>query len=263
LSVYNFNDLEIILFFAALVRVGCLLIMLPLFSHIAIPGPAKVLFSFALTMILFPTAQARVSMDPSILDTSLGIALLVGREAMVGLVLGFIVKIFFESLSFAFSYMGMQMGFAMASQYDPHTETTTPVVSQLIMIIATLLMLATDTHHLMLKAMAESFQIIPIGTGTASKALVGYVMETANQLFVICVKISAPMALVIFLVNLAFGIVAKAVPQINVLVVSLSVNVIAGFVVLILILPTMGPNLHEVFSEMVSRMLEATRYLHG
>lgn len=263
MSVYDFNEVQILLFFAALVRVTCLLLLLPIFGHQSIPGPAKVLFCFSLTLIMFPIASARGSVDPELLQTNLGIAMLVLREAMVGFVIGFVAKVFFEALTFAFSFMGMQMGFAMASQYDPSTEASTPVVSQFIMILATLLLLATDTHHLMIKGLSQSFELIPIGSGVATKALAGYVMQTATQIFAIGIKVSAPMALVIFLVNLGFGIVAKAVPQINVLVVSLSVNALAGFAVLFLILPIFGPTMNQVFLEMVGSMVEVTRYLHG
>jgi flagellar biosynthetic protein FliR len=131
------------------------------------------------------------------------------------------------------------------------------------LIMATLLMLSTDTHHLMIKGLAQSFELIPVGSGTATKALVGFVMQTATQVFIIAIKVSAPMALVIFLVNLGFGIVAKAVPQINVLVVSLSVNAFAGFAVLFLLFPVFGSSMNEVFLQMIGSMLEITRYLHG
>jgi flagellar biosynthetic protein FliR len=165
-----------LLFFAALVRVSCLLMLLPIFGHQSIPGPAKILFCFCLTLILFPLASTRGFIDPTLLETNVGIALVVLREAMVG-----IAKIFFEALTFAFAFMGMQMGFAMASQYDPSSETTTPVVAQFVLILATLLMLSSDTHHLMIKGLAQSFELIPVGSGTATKALVGFVMQTASS----------------------------------------------------------------------------------
>lgn len=263
MSVYDFDQSQILLFFAALVRVSCLLIMLPVFGHTAIPSIARVLFCFSLTLIMFPTAMAQATIDPSLLSGTLGIALLVFKEALVGFVVGFVVKVFFEALSFAFSLIGVQMGFAMAAQYDPHMESSTPVVSQFILILATLLMLTTNTHHLMLRGLAQTFEAIPIGTGGASKELVGYMMELGNQVFIIGVRISAPMALVIFLINLAFGIISKAVPQINVLVVSLSVNVVAGFVVLLLVMPALGTNMNDVFADMINQMMQVTRYLHG
>lgn len=263
MSVYDLNQVEIIFFFAALVRVSCLLLLLPIFSHIAIPAPAKILFCFTLTLILFPMAKARGFVNPGQIQSDLGIILLVLKEAMVGFVLGFIAKTFFDAISFAFSFMAMQMGFSMAAQYDPHLESSTPVVAQFILILASLLLLASDTHHMMLQGLDQSFQVIPIGAGIATKALVAFVMETANQIFLIAIKVSAPMALVIFLVNLAFGIIAKAVPQINVLVVSLSVNALAGFFVLVLVLPIFGSSMNEVFADMIGHMMEATRYLHG
>lgn len=263
MNLYAFNEFQLLLFFAALVRVGCLLVVMPIFNSALIPPTVKVLFSFCLGLILFPLVQGNVAVAPAAFDSTVGLILIVGREAMVGLCIGFVSRMFFESLAFGFSYMGMQMGFNMASAYDPHQEAQVPVIAQFITILATLLFLAADGHHMLLKAVAETFRIIPLGGGTAAHTLVGYVMDAAKDVFWIAVKLSAPMALMVFLVNCAFGIIAKAVPQINVLVVSFGVNVMLGLLVVMLTLPLLGVNSNEIFQLMFARMFGVMRHLHG
>ena len=256
MNLYGFNELQVIAFFASLVRVSTLLMLLPIFGDNAVPPMVKVFLSFTLNLVIFPVAQSLgLSNVAAMGTTDMGIVMLVFKEASVGLVIGFVGKCFFDGLSFAFGHMGNQMGFNMASSFDHSQEVNTPVISRMIMIIATLLFLALDGHHLFLKTLVQSFQLIPLGGITFSKAMVAYALDTGGQLFWIAAKLSAPMALMIFLINCAFGVVAKAVPQINVLVVSFSVNILAGFLVIALTLPVFGTSVGEVFQAMMDRMM--------
>jgi flagellar biosynthesis protein FliR len=256
MGLYGFNETEIVAFFASLVRVSFLLMLLPIFGDNAIPPVVKVFLSFTVNLIVYPVAASMgISQVATMASTDMGMTALVAKEACVGAVIGFIGKIFFDALSFAFGHMGNQMGFNMASSYDHHSESSIPVISHLIMILATLLFLALDGHHLFLKAIVQSYELIPLGGFVFSKAVVAYVLETSSQVFWIACKLSAPMALMIFLINCAFGIVAKAVPQINVLVVSFTVNILAGFLVISLTLPVFGTSVGEVFNLMMDRMM--------
>lgn len=262
MGLFSLNEFQILLFFAALVRVGCMFLLVPFFSDSTIPGPAKILLAFSLTLILFPIIQSRAFMlPPDTFETNMGIVTVVAKEAAVGLALGFVAKLFYEALSIAFGYMGMQMGFNMASLYDHHTETNTPVVSQFAMVLAMLIFLAMDGHHMIIKAAAESFELVPVGKMVFTKMISNYMLDIMDRVFWITVKLSAPMALVIFLLNVSFGIIAKAVPQINVLVVSFTVNILAGFLVLSLTMPVFGLSVADVFQEMVLRMGHLLKFL--
>jgi flagellar biosynthetic protein FliR len=256
LGLYGFNETEIVAFFASMVRVSFLLMLLPIFGDNAIPGIVKIFLTFTINLIVYPVAASHgISQVATMASTDMGMAALVAKEACVGVVIGFTGKIFFDSLSFAFGHMGNQMGFNMAASYDHHSESSIPVISHLIMILATLLFLALDGHHLFLKAIVQSYQLIPLGGFVFSKAVVAFVLDTSSQVFWIACKLSAPMALMIFLINCAFGIVAKAVPQINVLVVSFTVNILAGFLVISLTLPVFGTSVSEIFQLMMDRMM--------
>lgn len=262
MGIYDFNDAQILLFFASFVRVSFLFMLIPIFGDNTIPMLVRLFLAFTINLIVYPVAAAGGTAAISAYGMSdIGITVLACKEAAVGLVMGFTAKLFFEGLNFAFGYMGMQMGFNMASVYDHHTETNTPVIAQMIMIFATLLFLALDGHHMFIKALVQSYSVIPVGEMVFSKAIANFILDTGSQVFWIAVKLSAPMALVIFLVNCAFGIVAKAVPQINVLVVSFTVNILVGFLVISLTLPVFGTNMNEIFQLMMERMIHVMKVL--
>ncbi len=255
MSGFGFTENEIIPFFASLTRVMALFMLLPIFGDSNIPQLVKVFLAFTVNLVIFPVAAAKgLAHVGPLANSDLGIISLVLKEGAVGLVMGFTAKLFFEGLTFAFAHMGNQMGFNMAAAYDHHTETNIPVISQMIMIFATLLFLVFNGHHFFLRALVQSFEAVPIGGFVFSRGVAAFVLETSTQVFWIAAKLSAPMALMIFMINCAFGIVAKAVPQINVFVVSFTVNILAGFLVLSLSMPMFGTNMGEVFQLMASRV---------
>jgi flagellar biosynthetic protein FliR len=258
----QFSEIEILLFFASLIRVSCLFLLLPIFGDNAVPPLVRIFLAFTINIVVFPIAVQMGSAGVNVAAMNeIALSLLVMKEAMLGFVIGFTAKMFFEGLSFAFGHMGSQMGFNMASVYDHHAETNVPVISQMIMIFAMLLFLALDGHHLFIKALVQSYEAVPLGGFELTRNVSAFVLETSSQVFWIAVKLSAPMAMVIFLINCAFGIVSKAVPQINVLVVSFTVNILAGFLVISLTLPVFGTSVGEVFQLMVGRMSSLMRLL--
>lgn len=251
----GFSEAELIPFFASLTRVSALFLLLPIFGDNNVPQLVKVFLAFTINLVVFPIAASQGLVHATDLaKTDLGIVALTVKEGAVGLVLGFTAKLFFEGLTFAFGHMGNQMGFNMAAAYDHHNEVNVPVISQMIMIFATLLFLALDGHHIFLKALVQSYSAVPIGGFEFTRGVAAFVLETSTQVFWIAARLSAPMALMIFLINCAFGIVAKAVPQINVFVVSFTVNILAGFVVLSLSMPAFGTNVGDVFQAMAGRL---------
>ncbi len=261
MGFYGFNELEILHFFLSLVRVSCLFLLLPFFGDNNVPPLVKIFLAFTINLVVYPLSTVAGGMQALAVyaQSDLGILSLAFKEATVGLLLGFTAKLFFDGLAFAFGHMGMQMGFNMASVYDHHSESQVPVISQLIFILATLLFLGMNGHHLFLKALVDSFRLVPIGGLVFSTKIFLFVLETSSEVFWIAVKLSAPMALMIFLINCAFGIIAKAVPQINVLVVSFTVNILAGFTVILLTMPMLGTNVDEVFGLMMERVMSLMR----
>lgn len=264
MNIYDLNPANLLYFFGSLVRISCIMVAVPIFSHAAIPGLVKILIAFAVSLVIFPLAYSHVNASTMIDTDSLSqITLMTIKEALVGFTLGFIAKLIFDSMGFAFTFTGMQMGFMFSSLYDHTMEAQTPTVSQFIGVLATLLFVSLDGHHMIIKAISESFAVVPLGQGTITKAAASYMLDTGTQMFLIGLRLAAPVAVVIFIMNIAFGIIARAVPQINVIIVSFTVNILVGFTVLILFMPILDGNITSVTTEMFTRFYGILRFLHG
>jgi flagellar biosynthetic protein FliR len=259
-NLFNFNNEEILCFFAVLVRFSVLIAVLPFVGDKVIPTPIKVLLSLAITIALFPLLIAQGHVNPSDAavwgSTAGGIFVTMALEVAVALVLGYTAKLAFEAINFGGNLIGTFMGFATASQYDAHQESQTQVVSQLQIALAMLLFLTLDGHHLMLRAALSSYNIVGVG-GLAAFSHGGFNGNFSQQLINLTgdvikfgFQLSAPIAVCLFGVNVAFGVIAKAMPQINILVLSFAVTGFVGLVVLFLGIPEFQGASAELFGRM-------------
>jgi len=263
-NVYDLNATDLIYFFGALCRVSCILAVVPVFSHAAIPSLVKVLTGFALAVVIFPGAYAHIGPAGRIdADSLTQVALLTVKECLVGLTLGFVSKLIFDSMAIAFNFISMQMGFMFSAFYDPTLEAQSPTLAQFVTVLATLLFVSLDGHHMIVRAISESFSVVPLGKGEITKAAATYMLDAGAQMFVIGIRLAAPVAVIMFVMNIAFGIVSRAVPQINVIMVSFTVNILVGFIAISLFLPMLGYNLTSVSQEMFLRFYGVLRHLHG
>lgn len=244
MSIFNFNIPEMLTFFAVLVRYSVLFVVLPFVGDHFVPGPVKILLSLAVTIALFPALVASGDVKPADAvawgATAGGIAGTIAMEVVFGLVLGYVAKLSFETISFGGNLVGNFMGYSIASTYDPSQQSQTQVVAQIQMAIAMLVFLVLDGHHVMLRAALESFRIVGVGgmlkmtqAGAFSERLIGLTGEVIK----FGIQLSAPIAVVLFGVNLIFGVMAKAMPQLNILVLSVTVTSFVGLIVMFLCVP--------------------------
>ena len=236
--LFNFNIEEGLTFFCVLIRFSVMFAVLPFIGDKTIPAIAKILLSLVVTVALFPalvsTGKIRIADTYLWSNTPAGIVSTVALEAFMGVVMGFSAKLIFDSISFAANLVGTLMGFAAASIYDPHQESQTEVVAQVQTSLAMLLFLVIDGHHLMLKAALDSYRVVEIGKinfgASAGQSLVGL----TSEVFKFGLQLAAPVAVSIFAVNIVFAIISKAMPQLNILVLSFSVTALVGLVVMLL-----------------------------
>jgi flagellar biosynthetic protein FliR len=257
---FSFNQLEALSFFGVLTRTSVLVAVLPFYGDRTIPGPVKILLALALSMLLFPVlvTQGRIVPEDALqwASTTYGLASTVFSEVAVGIVLGFSAKLIFDSIQMGSELMGNFMGFAMATQYDPHAETQTEVISKFHMALAMLLFLAVDGHHMLLQAALESYRFIGLGQATLTSGSVQTdLISLSSQGLRIAMQLAAPMALSIFAVNVVYGVMSKAVPQMNILILSLGISALIGLFVMFASLP----GFFDVTRGMFVRMGEAVQ----
>ncbi len=247
-GLFNFSQEEMLSFFAVLVRLSVIFSVIPFLGDRLIPMPVKVLLSLSVTIALFPIlvsrGEVRVGEAAIWGQTAAGIASTIGVETVFALLLGFTARMVFESINFGGNLVGNFMGFAAASTYDPHQESQTQVVAQIQTSIAMLLFLALDGHHAMLRAAAGSFRVVGVGGMTLlgvpitpGKVLFGAavgqkLIQLSGQVIAFAVQLTAPVAVSLFAVNVAFGVIAKALPQMNILVLSLAISALIGLLVM-------------------------------
>ncbi|HEO8418999.1 Flagellar biosynthetic protein fliR [Mycobacteroides abscessus subsp. abscessus] len=238
-------------FLLILVRVTSFFFMLPLFSYRTIPTSFKVGLGFFLSLIMF------WGMDVPVLTIDTSYYFLILKEAMVGLLIGFVAYMLFAAIQIAGGFIDFQMGFAIANVIDPQTGTQSPLTGQYLTIIAMFFLLASNGHHLLLDGIFYSYQYIPMdqawinfGNGDFAE----FLLKTFSLMFAIAFQMSIPVVGSIFLVDVGLGIVARTVPQLNIFVVGVPIKLIAGLIILFIVMGVLMTSVSQLFSSILTTM---------
>ena len=192
------------------------------------------MLALGLAVIIAPLIQFRY--DLLQINPWFAAAFLV-QELLVGLIMGFVVNLTFYTVQITGYFLDIPMGFGMVNIIDPASGTEMPLFGQFNFVLASLIFLAVNGHHTLIMSLVKSYHTVQPGLFLMKKEAVGLFVKAFSQMFCLGVKISAPILGTIFLTDVALGIVAKLMPQINVFVVGFSVKIIVGFLVLLLFLP--------------------------
>jgi flagellar biosynthesis protein FliR len=246
-------------FMVILVRVGGILAAWPILGSAVIPLQIKIGLVFTLSMILFPVIHL-----PALPTNPLALSAGMAGEFLVGLVIGLAVRFVFAGVELAGELIASQMGLSIVQLFDPVSAHQTPMVSQFQTVLASLIFLALNAQATVVRVMAESFQLIPPFGAHVSTALVEEVLRLSQGLFVIAVKLAAPVLAVVLLVNLGLAIMGRSVPYLNVFVTSFPITIAVGLLVMGLALPY-GLGLLEVeYGRLYETVYDLMRLLgHG
>jgi flagellar biosynthetic protein FliR len=227
---------RIVAFVLVLARVVGLAVLAPVLGSRMIPARVRIALVLFLSVAMLP-ALAGAAITPPKLDSTVSLLLALGVETAIGLLLGLVAQMVFAAVQMAGELAGMQMGLGMASLIDPQSHDRFVVLAQWQSALALLLFLAVDGHHVLIEALAESFRRVPPGATGLDVAGVAMAVGFAGQIFVLALKLAAPVLILVLLVNAGLGALGKLVPQLNVMVVGFPINVAAGFFVLALSQP--------------------------
>lgn len=256
-----FNETEILAFALVLLRISAFTLSWPLFSIYSVPNHVKILFTLVLAMVIFPVID-RSGLSAQALSHEVG--WLAGKEVLTGLCLGFMTRLLFFALSVGGNLIATSAGLANGQLFNPAMGTSTTTVEQFYTAIGALLFLALEGHHYFLTGLVQSFQAIPLALdGTEFAALVDRFEDSGvvlHQVVEAGIKISAPVLITVFILNLVMGIIGRAVPQVNVLLTGMSVNFMAAIVVMLMAIPALILQLdHDViaFTESLFKFMKA------
>ncbi|MBN1847733.1 MAG: flagellar type III secretion system protein FliR [Deltaproteobacteria bacterium] len=233
-------------FFWVLMRISIIIFLLPLFGARGIPMMWKAGFSFIIAMILTPVVPAPNVFPETLPELVLGMI----SEMIMGLVLSLGIKMLFTSVQMAGQFLSFQMGFAMAQAMDPQTGVQSMVLTQLLYLFTILIFFSCDGHHLFIHALAASFEIVPPNSLQFHPQLSVEVTKISGMMFLLGLKIAAPIVVALFLSNLCLGIVARTVPQVNILMVGFPINISIGLILFSLIVMNFFPVVSGLIQEM-------------
>ena len=229
---YLTNDSNVIVFFLLFLRFSGVFAFFPFFDNQMISPSIRGAMIFFMAVLFYPLAHYELG-QLSVID--LMIAGLF--ELMMGFLAGLMLQIVFAMISFSGELMSFSMGLTMASAYDPISGSQRPIVGQLLSMLALLVALSLDFHHIVLQLIAHSLDSVPLG-GFVSIGSVEYYIKALGNFFVVGFSMAFPILAIILFSDIIFGMIMKTHPQFNLLAIGFPVKIAIAFVVLIIILPS-------------------------
>jgi len=209
-------------------RIAGLMSFAPFLGSTSISIRFKAALTIAFTVLLYPVCAPRVA-DVTAANW-LGIVL---SESCLGLLMGLTVQFVFEGAQFAGQFASIQMGFSLVTILDPQSQADTPVIGVFYQTVALLIFLQLNVHHWMLRALAKSYALVPVGSVTISAPLMREFFHVASSMFVVGIEIAGPIVLATMVADLSLKFLGKVSPQLPVMLMGVSVKFLIGMAVLI------------------------------
>lgn len=228
------NSIQIFLLVFA--RMTGLFVIAPIFGRRSIPAFFKVILSFLCALLICGTV--RFDGLPAQKGV-LGFAMAVLLEFLAGIIIGFVSFAILSAVYVAGEIIDMQIGFGIVNIIDPVSNVQAPITSNFYMIIATLFMLIFNGHHMLLKALFESFEKVEPGFVIIKPEIVYSVSNIMSSMFTTGFKIAVPVTVVMLVTDVVLGVLSKTVPQINVFVVGMPLKILLGFFILLFCIPVL------------------------
>jgi flagellar biosynthetic protein FliR len=213
-----------------------MIVTAPILGHQAVPLQVKVALGIFLAFVLFPLQS---SLAPTIDMKIVGIVVLVLEEVFVGITIGFAAGLIFGGVRYAGDLIGFDMGFSLASTFDPESNASVQVIGEMLYTMTALIFLLLNGHHFLLQALQLSYVSIPIGHLSLSTVVSERFISLTGMIFVVAVKFAAPVIVALFLTNIALAILTRLMPQMNIFGVAFPLKIGVGLVAVSTSIPLM------------------------
>jgi len=219
-----------------IVRITALLAVAPVFGDRRIPAVIKIGVGIILGFVVISV----MDFSPSAFHTLPAFALAAGREAMIGVTVGFVANLLFMGIQFSGQFVSLQMGFGAAQLFDPSTDNSVPVIGEFYYIISILLYLILGGYRFLIEALQSTFKSIPLAGFTMHNQFFAYLTRLSSDVFIIAMKIAAPIFITILLTEIALGLIARLVPQMNIFIFGFPLKILAGILMIAISMPIFG-----------------------
>lgn len=240
-------------FMLVFARILGLVLIAPFFSSTMINTRAKLGFVFFISIVIFPLVYKFIPDIPANMIEYSFIAIV---EGMVGIIIGFCLTLSFSAYQLAGQFFTVQMGFGASEVFDPMSQISIPLMGQYLYLIAILVFLSLHGPILIIKEIFSSFELINV-TNFIKNSIVepSYgIIATFTDMFMIALKMSFPILGTLLLVSVTMGLLAKAAPQMNLLMIGFPISITVGFIIIILVLPGLIIFFSDYIEEMFSRI---------
>jgi len=236
-------DQDIIIGLLLFLRISMLVILLPVIGNRLVPPPVKIGISVLLTFLMYPVVHDTI---PAIDPNPLMLGILAGKEILIAGMLALIAHLAFGAVQFAGQVISYQMGLAIANVFDPSSSAQIAVIGQFAVSVAMLVWLASGADQVLLRALSDSFYLIPIG-GEWSFQGWEALNSATSAMFIIALRLTAPILLLLLFLYISLGLLARAVPQIQVFFVSFPLTVALGLFGFAIAMPAFLGLVHDHF----------------
>lgn len=246
----------ILAFFLIFVRITTMLLFAPFFSSQVFYNQVKVYFAFLVTFIMVPAVPVQAGSLP--LDAGfVQIVILTLKEMLIGFTMGLVGQILLGAIQLGGQFISIQVGLSFANVVDPSTQVQNPIFSQILTLFAILIFLAIGGERIYLMALDQSFSVVPLG----QVSLAGgpdTIIDMGGKLFILGVQMSSPFIVSLLLLDVAFAIFAKMMPQANIFFIALPLKVAVGIIMLWVVVPRMAVAFKEYYNllwEVLEKMI--------
>jgi len=243
-SYWSLNQFQQFLFI--LMRVAPIIFMMPPFSARNLSPLIKAGVTLVVCLALWPIVKREGSLFPS---EPFSLIFYMLSEFMIGFIMGLSIRMVLGGVQLAGELVGFQMGFAMAHLIDPQSGMDTTLIAQFHYLLGLLIFLLIDGHHWFFRALSQSFYLIPPGDFYLQEGLYQYLLDLSGKMFITAIKMAAPVMAIMILIQIALGIVARTIPQVNILINSFPLTIGLGLVFLGLSMELLFPYLKDLFEE--------------
>jgi len=257
-EVYHFSQTEILAFLLVLARISSFFVTWPVLSMGNVPQYVKILFSLAVSLVLFPLVGWK-NLEPKVIENVY--IFLIVKEVFVGILMGFVARIFFFAIESCGQMVSDAMGISSAQVLNPMADTRTTIIEQYYLIFVTMFYLLINGHHYFVAALFKSFELVPVSSLGVSLMNLQFGGEILQSVVTMGLKFAAPIVVSLFAMNIALGVIGRAVPQMNVLITSLSVNILLGIFIMFVSLPMLIDSLPVFLNETIQRVFEVLKAL--
>ncbi len=255
-AILNWTLNQVLSLAIIMIRIGPLVFLMPVFSYSTVPTQVKALFSLMIALILLPVVPISAENLP---QTTTGFTIFVGCEFAFGAILAFFARLIFAATDIAGQMVSISMGMGMAGVMDPQFGTQVSLVGYLWNILALLIFLSLNGHHIVFNILVDSYNWLQPGTININQATYAGVLSGVSHMFVLAIQIMAPAAAALFFSHVAMGIVAKTVPQIPIMIVALPMNIAIGLIFIGLSLSYLLPLLAKNFDMLGQSLKQLAR----